>query len=441
MHTRDPFVSLNSWTLPGWIYQGDEPVEEVRGCWAELGRLREVLARYRRPSLDSSPHPEGAAVGYFTYEGDFHFLIFPKLRALPADQPNAWWQARRSRWRPGTAPGAPGVSAPHGSPDFTPDQTRAEYEARVARAQEYIRSGDIYQVNIAQRFTAPFAGDPYRLFEQLTWRSPAPGSAFLDMGTGGDVILSASPELFLTVQGRHVATRPIKGTRPRSRDPIRDAQLAYELLTDRKEIAELTMITDLERNDLGRICEYGSVVVTDIIKLEKYAQVYHLVSTVEGMMRPGIDALRALEVAFPGGSITGAPKKRACEIIAELEPCPRGIFTGAIGYFAFNGDAAFSIAIRTLLLRNGMLSLHAGSGITADSIPAREYEETLHKASGMRLAVESYHQMVAMEQEASAVPSQSAAPAPASFRDSPVLSMYPPGTGTTGSGDSPTPMP
>ncbi|MEZ0298412.1 MAG: aminodeoxychorismate synthase component I [Candidatus Methylacidiphilales bacterium] len=402
MHTRDPFVSLNSWTLPGWIYQGDEPVEEVRGNWSELGRLREVLARYRRPSLDSSPHPDGAAVGYFTYEGDFHFLIFPRLRALPADQPNAWWQARRGRYHPAAGPvGSVANSsqchsaARNNFPGFTPDQTRGQYEAAVARAQEYIRAGDIYQVNIAQRFQAPFQGDPYSLFEQLTWRSPAPGSAFLDMG--GDVILSASPELFLTIEGSHVVTRPIKGTRPRSRDPIRDAQLAYELLTDRKEIAELTMITDLERNDLGRICDYGSVVVTDIIKLEKYAQVYHLVSTIEGMLRPGIDALRAFETCFPGGSITGAPKKRACESISELEPCPRGIFTGAIGYFAFNGDAAFNIAIRTLMLRNGVLSLHAGSGITADSIPAREYEETLHKASGMRLAVESYYQNLSPE--------------------------------------------
>jgi len=262
----------------------------------------------------------------------------------------------------------------------------------VARAQEYIGAGDIYQVNLAQKFSTRFAGNPYRLFEHLLARSPAPGGAFLDFGNGSDGVrvLSASPELFLRIRGRHITTRPIKGTRPRSRDPVRDEQLAFELLTDPKELAELVMITDLERNDLGQICEYGSVTVTQLVQLERFPQVFHLVSTIEGMLRSDVDALDAVRACIPGGSISGAPKKRASEIIAELEPCPRKIYTGLIGYFDDNGDAAFSIAIRTMVLEGENLHFSVGSGITAGSVPAREYEETLHKAAGMEMALEAY---------------------------------------------------
>jgi anthranilate/para-aminobenzoate synthase component I len=187
-----------------------------------------------------------------------------------------------------------------------------------------------------------------------------------------------------------VTTRPIKGTRPRDRDPLRDEQLAFELQTDPKELAELIMITDLERNDLGRICEYGSVTVTRLAQLERFPQVFHLVSTVEGLLRPEVDALEAVRACIPGGSITGAPKKRACEIIAELEPCARGIYTGLIGYFDASGDATFSLAIRTMVQEGDGLHFSTGSGITAGSVPALEYEETLHKASGLQLALEAY---------------------------------------------------
>jgi anthranilate/para-aminobenzoate synthase component I len=176
---------------------------------------------------------------------------------------------------------------------------------------------------------------------------------------------------------------------------VRDEQLAFELLTDPKELAELVMITDLERNDLGRICEYGSVTVTQLVQLERYAQVFHLVSTIEGLMRPDIDALDAVRACLPGGSISGAPKRRACEIIAELEPCPRGIYTGLIGYFDDNGDAAFSIAIRTMVLENENLHFSVGSGITSGSVPAREYDETLHKAAGLEQALEAYRAALA----------------------------------------------
>jgi para-aminobenzoate synthetase component 1 len=374
-----PFFSLNSWDEPGTILQSDDPAEIVEGGPADWEKLRDLLARRRKTTLDTV-HPQSGAVGYITYEGAFRFGWFPRISVLAENGPSPFWNRRRMHEEEKARPGPAGA--------WSSNQTRAEFESRVARAQEYIAAGDIYQVNLAQRFSTAFAGNPYRLFEHLLARSPAPGAAFLDFG---DIrILSASPEMFLRLRGRHIVTRPIKGTRPRSRDPVRDEQLAFELLTDPKELAELVMITDLERNDLGQICEYGSVAVTRLLQLERFAQVFHLVSTVEGLLRPDIDALVAMRACLPGGSISGAPKRRACEIIAELEPCPRGIYTGVIGYFGDNGDAAFSMAIRTLVLEGEELHFSAGSGITAGSVPAREYDETLHKAAGMQLALEAY---------------------------------------------------
>lgn len=382
-----PFISLNSWNEPGAILQATEPGEIVAGGPDDWGKLREMLARRRKTGRDSV-HPQSGAVGYFTYEGAFRFAWFPRISILAENGLSPLWNERRASAMGGPGCLLPGLPKATGNDAFRANQTRPEFEARVARAQEYIAAGDIYQVNLAQKFSTSFAGNPYRLFEHLLARSPAPGGAFLDFGDTR--VLSASPELFLRIRGRHVTTRPIKGTRPRSRDPVRDEQLAFELLTDPKELAELVMITDLERNDLGQICEYGSVTVTQLVHLERYAQVFHLVSTIEGMLRPGIDALGAVRACIPGGSISGAPKKRAREIIAELEPCPRGIYTGLIGYFDDNGDAAFSIAIRTLVQEGETLHFSVGSGITAGSVPAREYDETLHKAAGMQLALEAY---------------------------------------------------
>jgi para-aminobenzoate synthetase component 1 len=376
-----PFISLNSWNQPGTILQAAEPEEIVVGGPEDWGKLREVLARRRKIGRDSV-HPQSAAIGYFTYEGAFRFAWFPKIALLAENGFSEMWNERRARQENASA------VVDRRYKEWQSNQTRAEFESRVARAQEYIAAGDIYQVNLAQKMSTPFTGNPYRLFEHLLARSPAPGGAFLDFGDTR--VLSASPELFLRIRGGHITTRPIKGTRPRSRDPVRDEQLAFELLTDPKELAELVMITDLERNDLGQICEYGSVTVTQLVQLERFPQVFHLVSTIEGMLRSGIDALDAVRACIPGGSISGAPKKRACEIIQELEPCPRGIYTGLIGYFDDNGDAAFSIAIRTMVQEGDNLHFSVGSGITAGSVPAREYEETLHKAAGMKMALEAY---------------------------------------------------
>ncbi len=380
------FFSLNSWNVPGLLYQGWNPAEVVEGGPGEWGRLREALARWAGRSRKSGgggaqadrPHPSGGAVGFFRYDGSFRFGLYPEIETVPASENNPQWKARR-----GADPLPDGEMAP-----WIAGLDAAGFASRVAAAQAYIAQGDIYQVNLAHRFHAPFSGNPYALFECLMERSPAPGAAFLEAGSAA--ILSASPELFLRVDGRRIVTKPIKGTRPRDRDPLRDRQLAYELITDPKEQAELVMITDLERNDLGRVCEYGTVAVTDLLRLESYPQVYHLVSTVEGLLRTGVDTVEAVAACFPGGSITGAPKLRAMEIIAELEPVPRGLYTGAIGWIGFNGDAAFSMAIRTLVQEKGELHFHVGSGITADSDPLREYEETLHKSRGLRLAVEAY---------------------------------------------------
>jgi para-aminobenzoate synthetase component 1 len=263
--------------------------------------------------------------------------------------------------------------------------TRDEFLSRVAHAQTYIRAGDIYQVNLSHRLTAPFSSSGWQLFQNLSNVSPAPFSAYLDCGDFQ--LTSSSPELFLRLSGAHIQSRPIKGTRPRSSDPTRDAQLTYELQTSSKEMAELVMITDLLRNDLGKVCEFGSVQVSELVRLERFPQVQHLVSTVEGRLRGGVTHFAAFASCFPGGSITGAPKFRAMEIIDELEPIARGPYTGALGYLGFNRESQLSITIRTAVCKNGAAHFHAGAGIVADSIPAAEYDETLAKARGFLQAL------------------------------------------------------
>ena len=257
---------------------------------------------------------------------------------------------------------------------------RNEFIARVERARKYIHSGDIYQVNLSHRLTAPLPFAAWELFQALGQVSPAPFSAYFD---AGDFLLaSSSPELFLRLSGSRIQTRPIKGTRPRSPDPTRDSQLSYQLQTSAKEMAELVMITDLLRNDLGKVCEFGSVQVPELARLERYPQVQHLVSTVEGSLRNGVTHLGALAACFPGGSITGAPKIRAMEIIDELEPLSRGPYTGALGYLGFNRESQLSIVIRTALCKSNLVHFQVGAGIVTDSIPTAEYLETLAKAQG-----------------------------------------------------------
>ena len=263
--------------------------------------------------------------------------------------------------------------------------SRAEFISSVERAQRYIRTGDIYQVNLSQRLAAQTDFSGWELFQRLLAVSPAPFAAFLDCGDFQ--IASSSPEQFLRLSGSHITTRPIKGTRPRSADATRDAQLAYELQTSAKELAELVMITDLLRNDLGRVCEFGSVQVPELAKLERFAQVQHLVSTVEGRLRADVTHFAALASTFPGGSITGAPKFRAMEIIDELEPIARGPYCGCHGYLGFNRESQLSISIRTAIHKGDTAYFNVGAGIVADSIPEAEYEETLAKARGFLAAL------------------------------------------------------
>ena len=281
-----------------------------------------------------------------------------------------------------TAPSYPVPDLPGVRSNFT----RPGYLEAVTRVIEYIFAGDIFQANLSQRLEAPLAGTPLELYRRLRRRNPAPFAAFLDYGDM--VIASSSPERFLRVDdGRQVETRPIKGTRPRGVGPEHDAALALALAESDKDRAENVMIVDLLRNDLSRVCRPGTVRVPELFAIEHYATVHHLVSTVVGELAPEYDAVDLLRAAFPGGSITGAPKVRAMQIIAELEPTARGVYCGAIGYVSVTGALDTNIVIRTYLVRGRDVYFQVGGGIVADSDPEQEYRETLDKARGLVAAL------------------------------------------------------
>jgi para-aminobenzoate synthetase component 1 len=257
----------------------------------------------------------------------------------------------------------------------------------VERVREYIHAGDLFQANLAQRFCAPFHGPPLAFYQRLRHLTPAPFGAYFD---GGDfAVASVSPERFLRLDadGRQIETRPIKGTRPRGSTPAEDEALARQLLASPKDRAENIMIVDVLRNDLSRVCRPGSVQAPQLCALERHPTVHHLVSTVTGALEATRDALDLVAACFPGGSITGAPKVRAMQLIAGLEPSPRGVYCGTIGYLAVTGAMDSSIAIRTAVLRNGEAVFSAGAGVVADSDPATEYEETLIKAAALVAAL------------------------------------------------------
>jgi para-aminobenzoate synthetase component 1 len=295
--------------------------------------------------------------------------------------------------RPTGRPADRPVAPTHPVPDVTGANrlglrstfTRTAYEHAVARVIEYIFAGDIFQANLSQRLEAPLVGTPLDLYRRLRSRNPAPFAAFLDFGEL--VVASSSPERFLRVEDGHVEARPIKGTRPRGVGPEHDAALALALAESDKDHAENVMIVDLLRNDLSRVCEPGSVRVPELFALEHYATVHHLVSTVVGDLVPTRDAADLLRAAFPGGSITGAPKVRAMQIIAELEPTRRGVYCGAIGYWSVTGGFDTSIVIRTYLVLGDVVYFQVGGGIVADSEPEQEYRETLDKARGLIAAL------------------------------------------------------
>src|SRR5262249_13977949 len=250
---------------------------------------------------------------------------------------------------------------------------------------EYVHAGDCFQVNLSQRLLAPATLPPLELYDRLRQRNPAPFGGYFDLGEFS--LVSASPERFVSVVDGEVETRPIKGTRPRGRTPAEDRARAEELLRSAKDRAENVMIVDLLRNDLGRVCQYGSVRVAAVCRLESYRTVHHLVSEVRGRLREGADAVDLLRATFPGGSVTGAPKIRAMEIIAELEGVARGPYCGGLGFIGFDGTMDMNILIRTLVVGKGWAHFAVGGGIVADSDPEREYEETWHKAEGLLRAL------------------------------------------------------
>ncbi|MFH1788529.1 MAG: aminodeoxychorismate synthase component I [Candidatus Altiarchaeota archaeon] len=259
--------------------------------------------------------------------------------------------------------------------------TEKKYHMAVKRVRDYIAAGDTYQVNLSQRFTAKFSGNPWMLYQSLRELNPAPFSAYLNFGEVK--VLSSSPERFLKIRDGVVETRPIKGTRPRGKTPREDEALKAELSCSEKDKAEHVMIVDLERNDLGKVCEYGSVYVAEMEVIESYATVHHMVSTVKGRLREGVSLVDCVRATFPGGSITGAPKVRAIEIIDELEPNQRGIYCGSIGYLGYNGVADLNIVIRTMIVKDGKLYFSVGGGVVYDSSPEGEYQETLDKGEAL----------------------------------------------------------
>jgi para-aminobenzoate synthetase component 1 len=267
-----------------------------------------------------------------------------------------------------------------------------EYLKAVAIAREYICAGDIFQVNLSQRFEADLNITPYELYQRLRQINPAPFASYLDFDRVS--VVSASPERFLKVHGDWVETRPIKGTRPRGKSMVEDEALAQELLSSAKDRAENVMIVDLERNDIGRVCRYGTVQVTELAILETYPTVFHLTSTVRGRLQQGKNRVDLLKATFPGGSITGAPKVRAMEIIGELEPTRRSVYTGSIGYLSFSGEMDINIVIRTFLIKGKKAYFQVGGGIVYDSEPEAEYEETLDKARALIQALNLSSQVV-----------------------------------------------
>lgn len=373
--TADPFevleALLSQWRVP--TPADDRPAPLAVGWFGyDLGR---VLERLPERAIADQDFPD-LALGFYD-----RFLQFDHQTG----------ETREIDHRLGFAPVFPGDS--YRKLLYTPERrvdanfTREQYLRAIADAQSAIADGEIYQLNLSQRFVADWPGDPYALYRKLVTATPAPYAAFLELGNRA--VLSASPELFLELVGDRVITRPIKGTRPRSRDPEEDRALAAELLASAKDAAELTMIVDLERNDLGRVCHPGSVVVRRDHQLERHPTVWHLVATIEGRLRSEAGPVDLLRAAFPGGSITGAPKIRAMELIETLEPTRRAVYTGAIGVLPLDGGLTLSVAIRTMLMHGSRVSFQAGGAITADSSPEAEYEETLVKARALARSLES----------------------------------------------------
>lgn len=393
-----------------------------------IAALRARMERYRPVRIPGLPPLVGGAIGYFAYDmvrlieripatgtdelklDDAALMFFHGLVAFDHVQHRIWIvqnaftagagslkqkydeaarEIRRIR-RQIERPLPKLAKTNHRAiPRFTSNFTKSGYIAAVKKAKEYIRAGDIFQVVPSQRFSARASVDPFEIYRALRVVNPSPYLYFLRLG---DVaVVGSSPEMLVKVQGRDAFYRPIAGTLPRGRDEYEDRQFEKKLLADPKERAEHIMLVDLGRNDLGRVCEYGSVKVEKLMFVERYSHVMHLVSSLRGKLRKDVDCLDALMACFPAGTLSGAPKIRAMEIIDELEPARRGIYAGAILYLDFSGNLDSCIGLRTLVAKNGHVHVQAGGGVVADSVPEKEYQESVNKARAVLLAVEMAH--------------------------------------------------
>lgn len=390
-----------------------------------LDCVKELLAQFTPVEVDGLPRFFGGAVGYLGYDMIRHFeslptkkpalldaydsyflitdtiVIFDTMRQKIKVVSNAHISGEVSPTEAYTraiqkiddiitqlrAPLSSGNASPPGKPvQFLSNITRDYFEESVEKAKEYVRSGDIIQIVLSQRFSGELTADPLDIYRVLRTLNPSPYMFFLRLDD--TVIAGASPEVMVRKEADRVELRPIAGTRPRGETPADDARLADELLADPKECAEHVMLVDLGRNDLGRVCTTGSVRVSELMLIERYSHVMHIVSNVQGQLSPDRDAFDLVRATFPAGTLSGAPKVRAMQIIDELEPVRREIYGGAVGYFSFSGNMDLAIAIRTLVIKDGKVHLQAGAGIVADSDPATEWQETINKGMAVMRAVE-----------------------------------------------------
>lgn len=391
-----------------------------------LEQLRTFLAPYQPVEVAGLPRFFGGAVGYLGYDMVRHIeelpaqnpieigawdccflitdnlLIFDNMRQkikvvsnvhlADGDDPAAAYAAavveidRLVKRLRAQLPERPDFALPSRRVELVSNFSRADFEAAVESCKEYVRAGDVIQVVLSQRFSGDLTADPLDIYRALRTINPSPYMFYLQFD--GTRIIGASPEVLVRKEGDRIEVRPIAGTRPRGATVEEDQQLETDLLADPKERAEHIMLVDLGRNDLGRVCTTGSVQVDELMVVERYSHVMHIVSNVSGVLSPGQDALDVFRATFPAGTLSGAPKIRAMEIIEELEPCRREIYGGAVGYISFDGNMDLAIAIRTLVTNEGRIHLQAGAGIVADSDPAAEFQETVNKAMGARLAIE-----------------------------------------------------
>ena len=403
-----------------WSFIGFRPNKVVRWALADGGdpyalAAAEVGARRQAPlTIPDAPPFAGGAVGYFGYDlvrtveplGEPNpdplglpdmalmlsdaLVVFDHLKhtvTVLAHGDDAHDTIAHVRDRlSGSVPKPPTPNAQRPMPAFEPNMPRERFEAMVARIIEYVFAGDCFQVVPSQRWSAPVPVDAFSIYRGLRAVNPSPYMYFLDFEDFQ--IAGASPEPLLTVSGRHVSTRPIAGTRPRGDDAGADRRIAEELLADEKERAEHVMLVDLGRNDLGRVCEFGSVAVDSFMTVETYSHVMHIVSSVSGRLREDVGAMDALRATLPAGTLSGAPKVRAMQIIDELEPVKRGGYGGAIGWLSYAGDLDTCIHIRTVVVKDGVAHVQAGGGTVADAKPDYEYEESVAKARGVLKAIE-----------------------------------------------------